>query len=467
MSKLAALCKNWGYYVSGSDAADSKLIADLRDIGIDAYIGINESIAAAADLVVYSSAIKPNHAELIVSRRAIERKEMLGYIERRFSTSIAVSGAHGKTTMSGMLAWTLKELGYSLHSHVGGEVIGLDSLGMNDYYNLEGVLSDDKIMRGISHDMRKGDTLVIEACEYKRSFLTLQPDYSVILNIDYDHPDCYDSVEDTYSAFAEFIANTRRECYIENTYADKLSALARAKLKDGDELVPIITFGNDPSADYYTMYESSTKDGCTADVYKRGKYHGRLNLKLSNIINIKAGIAVVAILDNMGIPIEDILLALSLFKGISRRFEYLGKSAIGSDVYTDYAHHPEEITAMLNCLNKLTINGRKILIFQPHTYSRTKALLSQFVNSLRGAEICYILPTYPAREHPSHGMTAYELYDMLRASGYNNAHYCCNYEELMISLNYIDSNDALMLCGAGIEYKEIFQLMKNCKDTIK
>ena len=190
MSKLCAYTLGIGIQCTGSDAKNSGTIDKLRAMGVDIVIGEKRDFALEADLVVYSSAIKPNHPELLAAKKCMERKEYLALVAKNFDKIIAVSGAHGKTTTTAMIAWIFKVAGKSFTSHIGGELVGGDiCFGTGEEY------------------------FITEACEYSKSFLKLHPDIGVVLNIDFDHPDCYKSLKDTYLAFTMFMAQSKAVVY--------------------------------------------------------------------------------------------------------------------------------------------------------------------------------------------------------------------------------------------------------------
>lgn len=433
MSKLCAYLVSKGLKCSGSDREFSDNIAKLRDIGVTICVGVDERLASAADIVVYNAAISDTHPERLAAKLAIERKELLGMVEAQFNCSIAVSGAHGKTTVSGMISYIMKTLGLDVMAHVGGDVIGMPAF-VNACHN---------------------DYIVVEACEYSRSFLQLNPDFGIIVNIDYDHPDCYIDIEDTYSAFAEFLTKTQQFALIDVACKQKLIYLTRGRLH---ESIDIFTFGDSCMCDYYVANICKQDNGYTFDLIKRGNSLGNFYIAGINAINIKCAMIAIAACDIMHFPSEKVKVALEGYRGVKRRMEYLGKTKIGANVYTDYAHHPSELLSLHTNL-PMDVVDNTILIFEPHTYSRTKALFDKFIDVLKLFKRVVILPTYAAREKESRGLSGEQLHEAIIDSG-GKCDYFHNWNDLASIIDSIKSTDTILLVGAGIDYMGILQVLK-------
>lgn len=421
MSKLCAFCLKRGILCSGSDCSDSETLNELAAMGANVYVGENPDIASLADIVVYTGAIKADNKELLAAKKCVERKYFLACCAKKCKQMVAVSGSHGKTTVTSMISWVL--LGCKKHfvAHVGGNIVGLNI-----------------------RDLDCGDDIFLtEACEYKRSFLELSADISLILNVDYDHPDCYASLEDTYIAFAEFLTKTKDICILDY---NSLQLIANA---EGINVMPkIITFGDNINSDYYISDIQSDKTVFTFDVCKNGKYFASFILNTANEINLKCALASIVALDILGVSVSDIASGLQTFRGVERRFECLGLLGGKVRVISDYAHHPTEIINAIKGGRRLEYN-KVLAVFEPHTYSRTKALLQEFETCFNYADECILLPTYSARETPSMGATAFELFNKMLSNNTNVKYFSEKSEvEEYILKNYSDK-DLVLLLGAG------------------
>lgn len=430
MSKLAVFYSSLGVHVSGSDLADSASLKRLKALGINAYVGSNVNVAASADMIVYSSAISLTDIEYLAGKRRVERKEILSDFASRFANVVTVSGAHGKTTTSSIIRHVLNVAGAKVYSHIGGDAVGYDSLEVSE----------------------NRDVLVMEGCEYKRSFLNIPTDYAVVLNVDFDHPDTYQNIDEVYDAFAEFLHGAKVGQLVEYSYYDKLSDLVFGTFRDSMDSA--VTFGASAKADYSYSNVSCANGAVCFDLFVRGSYSRSFRIPSLNKVIVKSAVASIALADNLGIDMNITAKALESFKGVSRRAECLGMSAGGCRVMTDYAHHPSEIKELLMNIRE-NVKGRVVAVFEPHTYSRTKSLINEFVDSLSIADVRFILPTYPAREKPSDGIDSIELTYRFREYGV-----CATYTEysgLKEKLSSYGTNDLILLIGAGIKYNDIYE----------
>lgn len=430
MSKLAIFYSSLGLRVSGSDMADSETLKRLKALGLNVYVGSNADVAKSADLVVYSSAISLSDDEYLASIRRIERKELLSDFASRFNNVVTVSGAHGKTTTSSIIRHILSVASVKAYSHIGGDSLGYDNLEVSN----------------------NRDILVMEGCEYKRSFLNIPSDYTVVLNVDFDHPDTYQNIDEVYDAFAEFLHGARVGQLIEYSYYDRLSDLVFGTYRDS--LDSALTFGENAKADYSYANVSCANGAVCFDLFVKGSYARSFRIPSLNKVIVKSAVAAIAFADILGIDINIVAKALDSFRGVARRAECLGLSSGGCRVMTDYAHHPSEIKELLMNIRD-NVKGKVVAVFEPHTYSRTKSLINEFVDSLSIADVRLILPTYPAREKPSDGIDSIELTYRFREYGV-----CATYTEysgLKEKLIGYGANDLIILIGAGIKYKDIFE----------
>lgn len=376
MSALAQLMHSKGHNVSGSDIHDSDKLYYLQGRGIRTTVGHFAQNVINAELVVYNAAIDWDNPELAYAREtginAVTRAELLGIIMSEYRYSVAVSGAHGKTTTAAMISSVLKSLDPTVH--IGGEAKGLGNLRIGG-----------------------SSIFVTEACEYAGSFLHLKPVISVVLNIDSDHLDYYKDIDEIEAAFSEYVMNVPDDgCIIVNGADGRaMSACAGSGAK-------IITFlrGNYEAKDI--KFNANGMPEFT--VIENGTEAVRFTLGIPGAHNIGNALAAYAVGRQFELPHETIAKSLSAFAGVSRRFQFMG-AINGADVYIDYAHHPMEIAATINMCRMLKPK-RIICAFQPHTYSRTKALLYGFVQALSLADVNYVLPVYAAREEPIAGVTS-------------------------------------------------------------
>lgn len=436
MSALAKLYKSLGNEISGSDGEYSAVLSELNDLGINAYVGSDITIATQADIVVYSSAILKDDVELIACiKRGIscfERHIFLGKTARNFENVIAVSGTHGKTTTTGLIGAIFKNAELSATSHVGGKV---KDLGGNFY--------------------GKGDKYFItEACEYKRSFLSLEPDVAVVLNIEPDHPDCYSDLPELIAAFAEFVGKVRKGGLVVVNSAIEYSYLHIC------EDVHIKTIGFDNTSDYYAGNIIHHNGRCEFDAYSGENFYAHIKLALYGRHNILNALASIAVAEFYKIDIKYVVKTLEEFKGIERRFEFLGELN-GAKVYSDYAHHPSEIEATLSTA-KQTQHRNLRVFFQPHTYSRTAKYFEAFSRAFKLADEISFIKTYAARETPDSGKTAFDLFYYVNAN-VQDARY---FDALIDVAAYIVStampDDMIMLLGAG-DIEKVAQMLPYIK----
>lgn len=345
--------------VSGSDTTESEVTEGLRKVGARIFIGQKTgNVPAGCDLVIYTIAVPPNNPELAEARRRgiplMSYPEALGEISRGKYT-IAVSGTHGKTTTTAMIAKILMDVGLDPMTVVGSLITRADLV-------LQGrPLEKTNFVAG------RGKYFVVEACEYRRSFLNLSPKVLVITNIDADHLDYYKDLDDIESGFRELVAKVSKDGAVVCDFFDR-----RAKRAASAGKGKVLDFG-----EYLNKVPKLLVPGA----------HNRKNAA-----------AALAVASFLGIDLASARKSLEGFSGIWRRFEYRGKARNGALVYDDYGHHPTEITATLAGARELFLREKIVVVFQPHLYSRTKDHLSAFGRCFAGADAVILLPIYPARE---------------------------------------------------------------------
>ena len=421
MSGLAKYCMTKGFSVSGSDKAVSNETRKLAALGARVFKGHSAENVKDAQLVVYSSAVSADNPELVFAEKqglpVLKRSELLGEILSLHNKTVAVSGSHGKSTTTAMIAEILIAANFNPTVFLGGErkTFGNCRVGGTDY-------------------------AVAEACEYKRNFLDIHPDVAVILNIDNDHVDTYKNMDEAVNAFSLFAKNSLSVINADDKYARKVFNSST------------VTFGVKNLAVYKAKYIS--KSECRSfTVYAYGKRLGRINLKVAGAHNVYNALAAVACASELKIPFSVIKSALDAFDGIKRRNEYLGEFC-GAKCFADYAHHPTEIRAALD-----GTRDKVLVVFQPHTYSRTAALMSDFVAALSKADGVIIYKTYPARDKFSAAGDGKRLFEILRESGKDKIAYAGSYVSLKKELKKRAAEfDRILFLGAG----DIYEIAKKC-----
>ena len=332
----------------------------------------------------------------------LKRSELLGQILSFYKRTIAVSGSHGKTTTTALIAETMIKAGLNPTVFLGGErkTFGNFRLGGSDY-------------------------ALAEACEYRRNFLDIKPDIAVILNIDNDHVDTFKNMDEETEAFSRFAKNTFAVINADDKYARRVFNSST------------ITFGIKNLATYYAKYIDK-KEARSFTAYAYGKRLGRVKLNLSGEHNVYNALAAIAVLTELKVPFKVIQSAFKDFDGVKRRDEYLGDFS-GVKCFADYAHHPTEISALLQGNKEKTL-----AVFQPHTYSRTAALIGDFVSALKQADGVIIYKTYPAREKFSAAGDGKRLFEEINKDFAGDIFYTANCSSL---------NKILKKCGA--KYQKI------------
>lgn len=370
MSGLASVLHEQGYVVTGSDSGSNAQTGQLAQRGVVIQRGHERTENAAnAQLVVMTAAVKDN-PEIVAARDAgvpiMKRALLLGLLAQQ-KTSIAVAGSHGKSTTSGMLVTALDALGAAPSYFVGAVV---ESSGSNAAWTT-------------------GEHIVIEADEYDRSFWTLHPDIAIVTNIEFDHPDLF--TQESYDeAFAQFASQIRPGGVLVARGDDQ--GVARIMPGLGIAPIDVVTFGEDPKSDWRV---SRREDSWY--VTPRDGRPVSLDLRVPGKHNVMNATAALAVLTHLGFDLDASIAALGTFAGVGRRFDLAGEAA-GVTVIDDYAHHPTEIAATLQAARDRFPDRRIWAVFQPHTFSRTKALLDDFATALAVADAIVLLDIYPARE---------------------------------------------------------------------
>jgi len=378
MSAIARFFNEKGMQVSGYDRTETALTRQLAEEGMQIHYTDDVQLAdQQADLIVYTPAIPASHSELIWFREkgfeVVKRSDVLQEITKELY-AITVGGTHGKTTTSTLIAHILRHTGYGCNAFLGGISANYD----------RNFWSSDK------------QVAVIEADEYDRSFLKLHPDVAVLTAIDADHLDIYGTEEEVQEAFIQYTRNIKAK----GTLVAKLGLHRAAELK-GDNHVWYHL--EDNNADIYAANIRPDEGGYRFDVIQHNWTLTDVCLPIGGTHNIENTVAAIAVAHLLGIADEKIKAAIADFKGIKRRFEYLVKNDY--QIYIDdYAHHPEELRALISSARALFPDRKCVVLFQPHLYTRTRDFATGFAESLSLADEVLLLPIYPARELPIEGV---------------------------------------------------------------
>lgn len=389
MSALARFFRQRGAMVSGYDKTETDLTRALVAEGITVHYTDDVLLLdKAAELVVYTPAIPQDHAELNWYRTqdylVFKRSDVLGWITEGMQ-AVTVAGTHGKTTVSTMIAYLLRETGFGGTAFLGG-------ISANYGTNFWISKGDDNIA-------------VIEADEYDRSFLKLRPDIAVLTSMDADHLDIYGTVEAMEQAFVEYTANIKPG----GTLVVKHGLEHGSRLK-GDSRITYSLQNN--AADVYAMNIVQKSGGYIFDVMNKAGMISALHLPIGGMHNVENAVAAIAVAQQLGVDAQSIKTAFESFYGVKRRFEYVVKSE--AVVYIDdYAHHPEELAALIHSAKRLFPKRKCVVAFQPHLFSRTRDLADGFAQSLNISDEVLLLDIYPAREKPMPGVTSAMIADKM------------------------------------------------------
>lgn len=426
MSALAELLLTAGFTVSGSDSQESDLTRGLAAKGARIFYGQSaDNIVPGIALAVYTAAIHEDNEEFARVRECgipmMSRAELWGQIMDHYGESVGISGSHGKTTTTSMLSQILIGAGVDPTINVGG------------------------ILPLIGGNLRIGssDTFLLEACEYTNSFLNFHPKYSVILNVEAEHLDFFKNEDNVRLAFQKFAAGTRPHgATVINGEIRDWKALVK------DQPQQIITYGFDSSFDFYAENLSYNSTACAQfTAMHQGKALFDVQLKVPGRHMVSNALAAIAVCTAMGIEPGTIARGLSAYSGVDRRFQTKG-CVDGVTIVDDYAHHPTEIRATLSAAAGYP-HKRLVLVFQPHTYSRTKAFLQEFADVLAAADLIVLADIYAAREQNIYGVSSKDIATLLREKG-KEAYYFPSFEEIeKFLLKKCMNGDLLITMGAG------------------
>ena len=444
MSSIAEVLINRGFEVSGSDLKKGDVTAHLEALGATVYEGHAAEHVRDADVVVFSSAVKPdeNPETVEATRRLIpiiKRAEMLGELMRA-KRGVGIAGTHGKTTTTTMVGLVAKEAGLDPTIIVGGKVA---------------VFGSNAVAGG-------GELIVVEADEYDRTFLKLTPIVAVVTNIEADHLDIYDDLDDIKRAFVQF--------------ANSVPFFGAAILCLDDENVrsvlgqihrPVVTYGTSRQATLRAENVEQVGPVTRFDVVEGTERLGGVVLHAPGLHNVRNALAAIAVGLELDVPFDRIARGLASYAGVDRRFQIKGEGtapprpdkeggveaeggAASVLVVDDYAHHPTEVEATLTAAARGWPDRRVVAVFQPHLYSRTRDLADEFARAFYDADVLVVTDVYPAREAPIEGVSGQTIADLARQYGHRNVHYVADKAALPDTLRDLArAGDLVVTMGAG------------------
>jgi UDP-N-acetylmuramate--alanine ligase len=442
MSGLASILLDSGHKISGSDIVTSKITKRLADKGATIFKGHNEDNVEGADLVVISSAIPESNSEIKGARdrkiTIIKRAEMLARLmDNKYG--IAIAGTHGKSSTASMISLLLERCGFDPTIVVGGE--------LNNFKN--------------NAKLGKGNHIVVEADESDGSFLELNPHMAIVTNIEDDHLDHYENMENILKYFRKFIDNV----------PDNGRIILCKDCDNVKELVKqceinYVSYGILTEADLMAKDIELDKLNSKSKIYWQGEKIGELYLKVAGYHNILNALAAIAVALELGISFREIAKTLETFQGVHRRMEIVASTDNNILIIDDYAHHPTEIKVTLSALRSSWQNRRIIAIFQPHRYSRTKLLAEKFGKAFFDADYVIINDIYSANESPISGISGETIFREIKKTNHKQIKYLPSKDNILNYLHeIIQPGDIIITMGAGDIWTVGQELAKELKKT--
>lgn len=433
MAPLAEVLSDQGLAICGSDIQKNDKVEELVSRGIRVNIGhVAENITPDIDFIVRTAAVRDENPEIMAARAlgipVFERAQAWGSIMRKYRNALCIAGTHGKTTTTSMCTHILMAAEKDPTVMIGGTLPLLHA----------------------GHRVGQGDTIVLESCEYFDSFLSFYPTIAVILDVDADHLDYFADLDAVKASFRKFASLVPQNGTVIVSRDDE-NAMDTVKGLERN----IVTFGLSEQADIRAVNIITHGARTEFDVLDHGRLFAHLSLSVPGVHNVKNALAATASAITLGISPMAVTYGLAGFRGANRRFEFKGKFN-GADVYDDYAHHPSELEALLDAVEPLGYK-RTILVFQPHTYSRTQALFDDFVAQLKRPDLTYLAEIYAAREKNTIGISSEDL-----AKKVPNALFFPSFPALETALRFtVAPGDLVLTVGAGDVYKVGEDLVKN------
>ena len=425
MSSLAEVLAGMGLNITGSDMNEGSNVEALRRKGIPVLIGHRaENITDEVEFVVRTAAVHDDNPEIAAARAkgipVFERTQAWGAISKDYANALCICGTHGKTTTTSMCTHIMMAADKDPTVMIGGTLPLLKA----------------------GHRVGHGNTIIMEACEYYNSFLSFHPTVAVILNVEADHLDFFKDLDDVKRSFHLFAQRVPADGYVVANL-DDANTMDVVQGIDGH----VITFGLNEKADVTAANIEFLGANSHFDVLYKGRHFTDVTLHVPGIHNVKNALAATAACISLGVRPNAVKYGLAGFNGAGRRFEFKGKYN-GADVYDDYAHHPGELRALLDAVEKLNYK-RTVLVFQPHTYSRTQAFFPDFVEQLRRADVLFLAEIFAAREKNTIGISSADLARQVEGSIF-----CPTFDVIEDALRAIaHPGDIVLTVGAGDVYK--------------
>lgn len=441
MSSIALMLLNMKVQISGSDVVESNLTKKLIDMGANIKYGHHPELIEDADIVVYTAAISESDPERVAAKNLnkpyFERAEFLGKLMKEFRNCLCVSGTHGKSTTTGMLASIFLTAEKNPTIQVGAiynEIGGNTKIGSHEYF-------------------------ILEACEYVDSFLHFYPTAAIITNIDNDHLDYFKNLNNIKKSFAKYVS-----LLPENGYLVYNSDDDNSKDLPNHTKAKVITYAiNNPAMYTAKNIKVDTYGHHEFDLYKDNNFITHIKLNITGPHNIYNALAAFALSSEYIDDVDQITKGIEKYRGVGRRFEYLGEYN-GAKVFDDYAHHPTEIATTYDSCKEIK-NAGTWAVFGPHTYSRTKAHLDNFAKILSKFNHILILPIYAAREKDNLGISSLDLVNKIKELN-PNAIFVESYDEALEYLkNHVKPNELVISIGAADVYKITHQLVKTPEEN--
>lgn len=436
MSSLAEVLKGMGITVTGSDINEGRNVDELRANGFTVHIGHRaENISNDIEFVVRTAAAHDDNPEIVAAHArgipVFERTQAWGAISKDYQNALCISGTHGKTTTTSMCTHINMAADRDPTVMIGGTLPLLHS----------------------GHRVGHGNTIIMEACEYYNSFLSFHPTIAVILNIEADHLDFFKDLDDIKRSFRTFAERTSEDGTV-IVNLDDPNAMEAIEGIDRH----IMTFGLTPKADVYAKNISYLGENSQFDIYYHGRKYTDVTLHVPGEHNIKNALAAAAASICLGIRPNAVKYGLAGFNGAGRRFEFKGKFN-GADVYDDYAHHPGELRALLDMVETLNYK-RTVVVFQPHTYTRTAALFDDFIAQLRRPDVVLLAEIFAAREKNTIGISSSQLAEQIPG-----ANFYPGFDGLENALRSLaQPGDIILTVGAGDVYRIGERLVAETKE---
>ena len=425
MAPLAEVLRGAGLEITGSDFNESENVRHLRSLGIEIFKGHHaENLGPQVEFLVRTAAVHDDNIEIMAAHErgipVFERAQAWGEIMKDYKNAICISGTHGKTTTTSMCTHIMMAAEKDPTVMIGGTLPLLKA----------------------GHRVGQGESIILESCEYYDSFLSFFPTVAVVLNIEADHLDYFKDLADVEKSFRAFAEKVPADGLVVLNADDANSMTTMAGLERN-----VITFGLDNPADVTARNIRFDGEGSTFELIYKGESYGEMSLNIPGVHNVKNALAAAAATVSLGCDAEALRQGFAAFHGADRRFEFKGKFH-GADVFDDYAHHPGELKALLDAVEKLPYK-RSVVVFQPHTYSRTSALFDDFVAQLRRADVCLLSEIYAAREVNTIGISSADLGAQIPGSRF----FADNKELEKALMDMAREGDLILTVGAGDVYR--------------